>query len=187
MPDASVLGAVKALGGERRRRVLCAWLFAAASVADPVWAAADPDWLRNWNLAFIQRPEAPSSIGRIAAEEEPGVPMLIVGTILTPAGEPAGNVLVHAYHRDRDGFEFGYRDAELATWRLQGWAKTDELGRFWFRTIRPAADHLGREGAHVHFTVVSDTYGRQWAPTRFIESGEFDLTVDIELKEDADF
>ena len=109
----------------------------------------------------------------------------------------------------------GHDDKSLAAWRLQGWAETDAKGRFEFKTIRPAPDHLGREGAHIHFTLVSADYGRQWAPTVYLaddpqvtadqrrrskEAGEFSwvrevqsvkgvqhVKVRVQLKGKADF
>ena len=77
-------------------------------------------------------------------------------------------MVVHAYHRDAQGFDFGPGDNTFTTWRLQGWAKTDAEGRFEFRTIRPAPDHLGREGPHIHITLESPRSGRQWAPTVYL-------------------
>lgn len=130
---------------------------------------ADPHWLRSWNEAQKSRPAVPASRSRIAAADEPGTPLLIHGQVLAPDGRsPAADVIVHAYHRDQQGFDFGPGDISLPTWRLQGWARTDADGRFEFRTIRPAPDHLGREAAHVHFTLESKSHGRQWAPTIYL-------------------
>lgn len=145
-------------------------LVVAALAGAPVagWAQVDPYWLRSWNEAEASRPAETGSSSRIAAADEPGVPFVIRGQVVTPDGAPAGGVVVHAYHRDRDGYDFGPGDNALTTWRLQGWVETDQSGRFEFRTIRPAADHLGREAAHIHFTLVSDDYGRQWAPTIYL-------------------
>ena len=176
---------------------------------------ADPSWLRSWNEAQEGRPVTMTSSGRIASEHEPGIPLIIRGRIFGPDGTSAGRVVVHAYHRDHDGFEFGPRDNSLTTWKLQGWVETDAEGRFEFQTIRPAPDHLGREGSHIHFTLESDEFGRQWAPTVFLsddpavtadqrrrskEAGEFawarelqtadgvqHVYVRIRLKEKADF
>lgn len=176
---------------------------------------ADPAWLINWNEAQKTRPLTMSSSARIAAEGEPGIPLIINGRVFAPDGTPVSGIVVHAYHRDRDGFEFGPEDSSLRTWRLQGWAKTGDKGRFEFKTIRPAPDHLGREGAHIHFTLESVEYGRQWAPTVFLsddpqvtadqrrrskEAGEFawvrevqiidgiqHIKVRFQLKEKADF
>ena len=129
---------------------------------------ADPSWLRSWNEAQESRPLTVTSSGRIAEETEPGEPFIIHGQVSQPDGTSAGGVLVHAYHRDRDGFDFGANDDSLTTWRLQGWVETDAEGRFEFHTIRPAPDHLGREGSHIHFTLESDGFGRQWAPTVYL-------------------
>jgi protocatechuate 3,4-dioxygenase beta subunit len=179
-------------------------------------AQVDPFWLRNWNEAQKSRPVTIPASGRIAASDERGTPLVIHGKIVRPDGHtPAKGVVVHAYHRDRDGFDFGPNDAALTTWRLQGWVKTDAEGRFEFRSIRPAPDHLGREGSHVHFTVESQEFGRQWAPRLFFsddplvtesqrrqsrEAGEFGevreisvvdgvqhVEVRLRLKEKADF
>lgn len=163
------------------------------------FSQADPFWLNSWNEAQRNRPEVMASSGRIAAANEPGTPFLIQGRVVEPDGRtPARAVVVHAYHRDQGGFDFGKNDRELTTWRLQGWVKTDAQGRFELRTIRPAPDHMGREGAHIHFTLESPTFGRQWAPTVFLSddtlvtkrtreqsaaAGEFGWVRDVELAE----
>jgi protocatechuate 3,4-dioxygenase beta subunit len=124
-----------------------------------------------------------TSSGRIAPAGEPGIPLQISGMVVEPDGRtPAEGVVVHAYHRDQRGFDFGLNDRELTTWRLQGWVRTDARGRFEFRTIRPAPDHLGREGAHVHFTVESAKFGRQWAPTVFFSD---DPRVTAKMREQS--
>lgn len=158
---------------------------------------ADPFWLKSWNEAQRTRPAQMTSASRIASANEPGIAMLIEGRIVEPDGQtPARNVVVHAYHRDNKGFDFGKDDRELTTWRLQGWAVTDDQGRFEFRTIRPAPDHMGRDGSHIHITVESSEYGRQWAPTVYFsddplvkdkrreqsaEAGEFGWVRDVKM------
>jgi protocatechuate 3,4-dioxygenase beta subunit len=179
-------------------------------------AQADPFWLKSWNEAQQSRPAHISSTGRIAPATEPGTPLSIRGMIVEPDGRtPAEGVVVHAYHRDQQGFDFGRDDREFTTWRLQGWAKTDARGFFEFDTIRPAPDHMGRDAAHVHFTLESAKHGRQWANTVYVSDdprvpkkireqsaaeGEFGRVRDVEsvsgvqrinvkfrLKEKADF
>lgn len=178
---------------------------------------ADPYWLRSWNEAERIRPSLIDTHGRIAPADEPGTPLTIHGRVVQPDGRtPSPGVVVHAYHRDRNGLDFGAGDRSLSTWRLQGWARTDSEGRFRFDTIRPAADHMGREGAHIHFSVASSEFGRQWAPTvyfsddplvgererarsaaagafggvrevRTVDGGGQELDVRIRLKDAADF
>lgn len=179
------------------------------------WGQADPEWLKSWNEAKERRPAIITSEGRIASEHEAGIPLTISGQVFAPDGAIASGVMVHAYHRDQDGLDFGPKDNSLTTWRLQGWAQTDAEGRFVFRTIRPAPDHLGREGPHIHFTLDSNDFGRQWAPTVYFsddplvsatehqrskQAGEFawirdvryedgiqHVDVKFQLKEQADF
>jgi protocatechuate 3,4-dioxygenase, beta subunit len=158
---------------------------------------ADPSWLKSWNEALQDRPATLASTGRIARAGEPGSPLIIRGQVVNPDGTAAAGVVVHAYHRDHAGLDFGPNDDTLTTWRLQGWARTDAQGRFVFQTIRPAPDHLGREGAHVHFTLESKVHGRQWAPTVFLaddplvptdqrrrstEAGEFGWVREVETR-----
>lgn len=137
-------------------------------IASEAVQSQDPYWLKSWNEAYKEKPETLSSSARIASAKEPGTPLIIYGRVFTPDGEPTENIIVHAYHRDVKGFDFGLNDKELSTWRLQGWVQTDAEGRFEFKTIRPAPDHLGREGAHIHFTLLTKSFGRQWAPTVYL-------------------
>jgi len=188
------------------------------SVSLPRQASAqvDQQWLKSWREAEGNAPEKINAKGRIADTEEPGIPLVIHGQVFLPDGStPAPDVIVHSYHRDHHGYEFGHEDSVLTTWGLQGWVKTDFDGRFEFLSIRPAIDQLGREGAHIHFTVVSADHGRQWANKAYFSDdrlitdqqfkkskalGKFGmvhkveiidgvqhLTVNIRLKEKADF
>ena len=68
---------------------------------------ADPEWLKIWNEAQKTRPPTMASSSRIAPENEPGIPLIIHGRIFGPDGTPIGGVVVHAYHRDSSGFDFG--------------------------------------------------------------------------------
>lgn len=147
-------------------------------------AQVDSAWLSSWNEAQVGRPDNMTSSGRIAAENEPGISLIIRGQILEPDGSPAQEVVVHGYHRDHHGFDFGPGDNSVTTWRLQGWVETDAQGRFEFQTIRPAADHLGREGAHIHFTLESGEFGRQWAPMIFLSDDPL-VTADQHRQSEA--
>ena len=128
-----------------------------------VGAKVDPSWLASWNEAIANRPSELTSHAVMVSSDEAGTRLVIKGLVVDPCGNAAEGIIVHAYHRDNQGFDFGHMDRELTTWRIQGWAITDKQGRFTFDTIRPAPDHLGREGGHIHFTTISEEYGRQWA------------------------
>lgn len=194
---------------------VAAALLLAASANTQSWAQADPGWLRAWNEALENQPPSITANGRIAREDEPGTPFVIRGVLVEPKGKPAAGVLIHAYQRDSDGLELGPEDNPLTTWRLNGWARSDADGQFEFQTIRPAPDNLGREAAHIHFTLQSEEFGRQWAQKVFLgddplvparehrrsqKAGEFGwvkepriqggvqyIDIKILLKEQADF
>jgi hypothetical protein len=132
-------------------------------------AQVDPEWLRSWHEAVDLQPKNISSSSTIVSKTEPGIPLIINGQVFKPDGQlPAHNALIHMYHRDHEGLDFGLNDNSLTTWRLQGWAKANTEGKFEFHTIRPAPDHMGREGSHIHFTIVTADFGKQWAPKIYL-------------------
>lgn len=125
-------------------------------------AQADPAWLRMWNEAQTHRPEELDAEARIAPEGEPGPPLVIHGAVVEPDGRtPAAGVVVFAYQTDADGVYSG-PGKPGRPWRLQGWVRTDDEGRFAFRTIRPAPYPSRTEPAHVHLFVETQRFGRQW-------------------------
>jgi protocatechuate 3,4-dioxygenase, beta subunit len=176
----------------RRFIQACALVAVGACGTGESFGQADPYWMKSWNKAQDTRPATMTSSARIAPADEPGTPLVLRGLVVEPDGRtPAAGVVVHSYHRDQQGFDFGPNDSAASTWRLQGWAKTDTDGRFEFRTIRPSPDHLGREAAHIHFTLESKEFGRQWAPTLYVPdkagAGVQQVMVNIRLKQKADF
>ena len=188
------------MSGNRARLYV---LILLAIISSVCWAEVDPFWLRSWEQAQINRPAVMQSNGRIAAPDEPGIPFVIHGQVFKPDGRtPASDVVVHSYHRDSQGFDFGPDENNYPVWRLQGWVKTDSKGYFRFQTIRPAPDHLGREGAHIHFTLETKEHGKQWAPTVYFfddplvkkdrieeskRNGEFGAVRNVEIGEDVQY
>jgi protocatechuate 3,4-dioxygenase beta subunit len=99
---------------------------------------------------------------RIAPVDEPGEPLLVSGRVFDPEGDrPVAGVVVYAYHTDVKGLYTPTGAARPP--RLQGWARTDDAGRYEFRTIRPAAYPGDGPPAHVHFSLWGAGYPRQSA------------------------
>jgi protocatechuate 3,4-dioxygenase beta subunit len=123
--------------------------------------AADTAWLRGWERAQQQRPAQLDSRAQIAPREEPGTRMVIHGRVLQADGRtPLAGAVVFAYHTDRMGL-YDQREAGPHSWRLRGWARTDDEGHFEFDTIRPAEYPGGNAPpAHVHFTITTPDGGR---------------------------
>jgi hypothetical protein len=149
--------------------LICAWtanaLAVIATVATSGAAArfqVDRDWLRLWTDAQSRKPPTLTSVSRIAPVDEPGTPLVLHGRIFAPDGtRPVAGAIVFAYQTDRNGlYDLTGRPGQ--PWRLTGWAVTNDAGGFELTTIRPAPSPGLQIPAHVHLTVETPQYGRQW-------------------------
>jgi hydroxyquinol 1,2-dioxygenase len=98
-----------------------------------------------------------------------GDPLLVEGSVSRPDGTPIANAVVDTWHADGDGFYDVQTPSALEGLAGRARFRTDEQGRFWFRSIVPAyypipddgpvGDMLKQQGrhpyrpAHVHFMV----------------------------------
>lgn len=114
-------------------------------------SAQDVQFIRAIEQAQQQRPATITSTARIAPSAEPGTPLVLHGRIVNADGSPAANTIVFAYHTDRTGL-YDKREAGPHSWRLKGWARAGQDGRFTFETIRPGSYPNSNNPAHVHFT-----------------------------------
>jgi len=131
--------------------------------------AQDLEFLRALDAAQKQRPSVIASLARIAPESEPGTPLVVHGRLLDTSGAPLSGAVVFAYHTDRDGL-YDRPAGAAHSWRLRGWARTDNEGRFEFRTIRPAPYPSRQIPAHVHVNV--------YAPSGRYSAGELRFADD---------
>lgn len=87
----------------------------------------------------------------IADAKEQGEPMEISGTIYRADGKtPAAGVILYVYHTNAAGIYPPVPGQSLQHGRLRGWMKTDEKGRYKFRSIKPAAYPGRKDPAHIH-------------------------------------
>lgn len=108
-------------------------------------------------------------------EWERGEPTLVSGTVGDSDGKPIANALVDVWQSDDIGY-YDIQDLNQPEMNLRGVFKTDENGRFWFKTIKPAAYPVPTDGpvgellrasgrhamrpAHIHFMISADGYER---------------------------
>ena len=109
------------------------------------------------NCCFIGMPANPGSAMTIGNKDEPGVRLVISGTIYKADGKtPYPNVILYAYHTNSKGY---YAKAGNETgfqkWHghLHGWCKTDENGYYEIRSIRPARYPNNTMPAHIHAAI----------------------------------
>lgn len=132
------------------------------AVVGPSFAPQDPEWVQAWERAQQSRPARLASDARIAAQHEPGTPLIIGGRVFREDGRtPAPGITVFAYHTDARGL-YDVPEAGPHSWRLKGWAITDGDGRFRFRTIRPASYPNATVPQHVHLTIDGPNVPRRW-------------------------
>ena len=90
---------------------------------------------------------------------EPGDSLHVTGTVYGPDGEPAAGVTVYAFHTDAEGL---YSETDDNTDpRLKATVRTDSLGRYELRTIRPAPYPGGGVAAHIHYRISGSDYPEQ--------------------------
>lgn len=143
-------------------------------------SAQDLEFIRALEAAQRERPAQLSSSARIAPEAEPGTPLVVHGRAFAADGKtPLAGAVVFAYHTDRGGV-YDRRGAPPHSWRLKGWAKTGEDGRFEFRTMRPGPYPRGRNAAHIHLTLFTADGSRYHAGGVLFEDDAFVTAEDRE-------
>ena len=113
--------------------------------------------------------EAPKNISwesSIADESVEGERLILEGIIYESDGNtPAENVIVYAYHTNKDGL---YEKKGNETGNgirhgyLRGWAKTNREGKYRFYTIKPAPYPNNAEPAHIHITLQRADFNEYW-------------------------
>jgi protocatechuate 3,4-dioxygenase beta subunit len=113
----------------------------------------------------------------IAPKAEPGTPLHLSGQLFHKDGKtPASGIIVQAYQTDAAGH---YLNSGDATWRLQGWVRTNGDGRFTFDTIHPGAYPSRTTAAHIHLQAEGRGVVRQSLETIYFEGDPLLTPKDI--------
>ena len=109
----------------------------------------------------------------IADSAELGERLEISGTIFKKDGKTrAKDIILYVYHTNAKGY---YEPTKNQTgWarrhgHLRGWVKTDEKGRYAFRSIRPAPYPNGTVPAHIHCIIKEPEKNEYWIDDFFFE------------------
>ncbi|MCB2379761.1 intradiol ring-cleavage dioxygenase [Hymenobacter sp. BT635] len=109
------------------------------------------------SCCFTNAPASLTSVLTMGNRHTPGEPLRIFGTLLRADGKtPYAGVLLYAYqtghtgHYTRKGNETG-----VQKWhgQLHGWARSDRLGRYEIRSVRPAPYPSRTMPAHIHAAI----------------------------------
>jgi hydroxyquinol 1,2-dioxygenase len=129
-------------------------------------------------------PELP--LGADISPGVPGEPMFISGSVRDPQGRPIANATVDTWHSDDDGNYDVQKLDDLSELAMRARLRTDQDGRFHYRTVRPAAYPIPHDGpvgamleaqgrhpwrpAHVHFMIAAP--GHETLVTHVFEAGD---------------
>ena len=104
----------------------------------------------------------PSWSIRITDDREPGEPMIVSGTIYSPDGRtPLEGITLYVYQTDATG-RYSTSGGDNRNTRIHGQMKTNNQGRYEFRTIRPASYPGTKNPAHIHAYVSGPGYPEYW-------------------------
>jgi hydroxyquinol 1,2-dioxygenase len=118
---------------------------------------------------------------------------LVTGTASTADGKPLAGAIVDVWHSDNDGHYDVQQLDEIGDLAMRARFRTDENGRFWFWSIKPAAYPIPHDGpvgkmleaqgrhpwrpAHVHFMIAAP--GHQTLVTHVFAAGDSYLGSDV--------
>lgn len=127
----------------------------------------------------------PRELGASISLAPGGEATLVTGRVLSVDGTPLPGALVDVWQADDEGFYDVQRPGEVPDRNLRGLFTADHEGRFWFRTILPAAYPIPDDGpvgellaatgrhpwrpAHVH--VIAGAAGHAPLTTHFFVAG----------------
>ncbi|MBI4419124.1 MAG: hypothetical protein HY563_10130 [Ignavibacteriales bacterium] len=124
---------------------------------------------------FPPPPQDISSVARIASNDEPGLPLVITGTVYHSDGRtPFRDLILYFYQTDATGV-YNKTDGSYRRPRLHGWVKTDERGGYKIRTIKPGSYPGRKQPAHIHVTVKLPGSSSRWLDD-FLFSDDPNLT-----------
>jgi protocatechuate 3,4-dioxygenase beta subunit len=128
-------------------------------------------------------PEALSWKTVLVEAGEPGAPLVVNGRVFAADGKsPVEGVTLHVYHTDARGL-YSEKDGRGGPPdpRLKGWMKTDEDGRYEFRTIRPASYPGTRNPQHIHAELYGAGYAQRWVPEYWFDDDPL-VTAEMRAK-----
>ena len=106
----------------------------------------------------VIKKNAKQGLVRLTTEGEPGLKILVKGTVRDHSG-PVKNALMYVYHTSDKGWyadtaaHVNMMEGDMRHARLFGYLRTDDKGDFQFETIRPRGYPRSDLPAHIHLSM----------------------------------
>lgn len=137
----------------------------------------------NSDYLFQQMPQNISPVDTSPGWKEPGVKMLITGTIYQRDSKtPAPGIILYYYQTNNEG-KYQHKAGEVRSMppndkgqthgNIRGWIKTDNSGRYSIYTIRPGVYPGSEEPAHIHVTIKEPIYNEYYIDEFLFDDDKF--------------
>ena len=103
--------------------------------------------------AVREAPADAPSTGRLAPAGEPGQPLQVRGTVVSPDGSPVSGASLYIYQTDHEGYYGVKPESDNRDPRLKLYLRSDAEGAWAFETVKPGSYPGRRIPAHIHFQV----------------------------------
>lgn len=108
-------------------------------------------------LMYVDMPTILTSTDTSAGWADEGQKLLVSGTVFEIDGKtPVSNVIIYYWQTDINGYYSSKQGMSEETKRhgyIRGWLKTDEDGKYFLYTIRPAPYPNEKLPAHIHLAI----------------------------------
>jgi protocatechuate 3,4-dioxygenase beta subunit len=94
-----------------------------SSVLGPAYVAGAPQYENGADIALNRQ----------------GIPCVVSGAVRDTDGNPVQGAIIDIWQADSDGFYDTWRPDELPEFNLRGQFRSDQEGRYWFRSVVPVS------------------------------------------------
>ncbi len=137
-------------------------------------------------LMYAGMPQNIKSVDTSVSWYEKGQHLLVTGTVYKVDGNtPASGVIIYYWQTDNNGYyspKDGMNEQAKRHGHIRGWVKTDENGKYFIYTIRPAPYPNQKMPAHIHTSIKEPDIDNEYYIDEFVFDDDKFLTTEKRRK-----